>query len=119
MARPIRLFLDEDAQRTALIRVLKARHIDVRTVNEVGRTGLTDEEQLAYAVQSGRTIFTFNRRHFVKLHIAYLEQGRHHAGIIVSDQHEIGILIRRLLKLVDAKSADDMQDWLEFLSNWG
>lgn len=119
MARVIRLFLDEDAQRTALVRALKARYIDVLTANESGRTGLSDEEQLAYAAQSGRTLLTFNRRHFVKLHIEYLEEGRHHAGIIVSDQHEIGILIRRLLRLIDARSADEMQDWLEFLSNWG
>lgn len=119
MAKAIQLFLDEDAQRTALVRALQARHIDVLTVNASGRTGLSDEEQLAFAAEMGRTIFTFNRRHFVKLHIDYLRQDRHHAGIIVSDQHEIGTLIRRLLRLIDAKQAGEMQDRLEFLSNWG
>jgi hypothetical protein len=41
-----------------------------------------------------------------------------YSGIIVSDQLETGVLLRRLMKLIDAKSASDMRDWLEFLSNW-
>jgi hypothetical protein len=41
-----------------------------------------------------------------------------HAGIIVSDQLEAGVIIRRLLKLLHARSAEDMTNWLEFLSNW-
>jgi hypothetical protein len=118
MADPIHLYLDEDAQRTALVRGLRARQIDVLTANEANQIGVSDAEQLAFAVSQNRTIFTFNRGDFVQLHIEYLRQDRSHAGIIVSDQLEIGTIIRRLLKLIDARSADDMHNWLEFLSNW-
>ncbi len=118
MANPIRLYLDEDAQRATLIRALRARQIDVLTANEANNVGISDVEQLAFATNQGRTIFTFNRGDFVQLHTAYLQQGQTHAGIIVSDQLQIGTIIRRLLRLLDARSAEDMQNWLEFLSNW-
>jgi len=118
MADPIRLYLDEDAQRTSLVRALRARQIDVLTANEAGQVGLSDADQLAFAISQNRTIFTFNRGDFVQLHTKYLRQNRTHAGIIVSDQLEIGVVIRRLLKLLDGRSATAMHDWLEFLSNW-
>ncbi len=44
-----------------------------------------------------------------------------HAGIILARQRQysVGEQMRRLLKLVGAMSAEDMQDRLEFLSDWG
>ena len=80
--------------------------------------GVPDEVQLIFATQQNRTIFTFNTRDFAQLHRTYLGTDQHHTGIIVSDQVQVGILLRRLLKLIDAKSAEEMADWLEFLSNW-
>jgi hypothetical protein len=118
MADQISLYLDEDAQRSSLVRALDARQIDVLTANEAGLVGVSDAEQLAYAAAHGRAIFTFNRGDFVRLHTEYLRDGRDHAGIIVSDQLEIGLVVRRLLKLIDTRSAGQMQNWLEFLGNW-
>ena len=118
MADPIRLYLDEDAQRTSLVRALRARRIDVLTANEAGKIGISDAEQLAFAVSQNRTVFTFNRGDFAKLHAEYLQCGQDHSGIIVSDQLEISVVIRRLLRLLDGRSAGDIRDWLEFLSNW-
>ena len=118
MAEPIRLYLDEDAQRNSLVRALRARQIDVLTANEAELVGASDLEQLTFATTQNRTIFTFNRGDFVQLHTTLLQEGRHHAGIIVADQLEIGVVIRRLLKLLDARSAEQMQNWLEFLGSW-
>jgi hypothetical protein len=47
-----------------------------------------------------------------------MSTGRRHGGIIVSDQVQVGVIVRRLLKLLSVRSATDMQDRLEFLSNW-
>lgn len=118
MADPIRLYLDEDAQRTSLVRALCARRVDVLTANEAGKVGISDAEQLAFAASQKRTVFTFNRGDFAKLHAEYLQHGPDHAGIIVSDQLEISVVIRRLLRLLDSRKAVDMRNWLEFLSNW-
>jgi hypothetical protein len=118
VAERINLYLDEDTISRALIRSLRARGVDVLTAQEANRLGFSDEEQLAYAATQGRVIFSFNTRDFAKLHKEYLLQQQNHAGIIVSDQVQVGLIVRRLLKLIDAKTLDDMQDWLEFLSNW-
>ena len=118
MAELIHLYLDEDAQRTALVRALRARQFDILTAFEVEMSGATDEEQLSFAASHNRTVFTFNRGDFVQLHTEYINSGHSHTGIIVSDQLEIGLVIRRLLRLLDSRSAEDMHNWLEFLSNW-
>ena len=65
-----------------------------------------------------RTVFTFNVRDFARLHGEYLAIGRHHAGIIVSDQLQTGVILRRLLKLLATRTAAEMRDLLEYLSNW-
>lgn len=64
-------------------------------------------------------IFTFNRGNFFRLHTAWLRNDQHHAGIIVSDQLGTGVVMRRLLRLIDAKTADYdyMKDQFEFLSS--
>lgn len=49
-----------------------------------------------------------------------MSQGKSHAGIIVAPQQRfsIGEQIRLLLKLIAARSAEDMLNQMEFLSNW-
>lgn len=118
MSERIKLYLDEDAQRTDLIQALRARQIDVVTVSEANLLGQADDEQLRYATQHSRVIFTFNRGDFFRLHTEWLNSGQPHSGIIISDQIGTGAMMRRLLRLIDAKSANDMHNWLEFLSNW-
>jgi hypothetical protein len=118
MPDPIKLYLDEDTISRALINALRSRSVDILTAKEADRIQTPDREHLAYATSLGRTVFTFNTGDFVKLHVRYLSTGQHHAGIIVSDQLETGVLLRRLLKLINARSTEEMQDWLEYLSNW-
>ena len=118
MVDRVHLYLDEDAQRTTLVRALRARQVDVLTATEAGTIGFSDAEQLEFAASRNRTVFTFNRGDFAKLHTEYVQREQKHSGIIVSDQLEVGIVIRRLLRLLDARSAEDMLNWLEFLSNW-
>lgn len=118
MADPIRLYLDEDAQRSSLVRALRARYYDVLTASEAGQVGVPDAVQPAFAASQSRTVFSFNRGDFVELHTDYLLHNRRHAGIIVSDQPEIRTFLRRLLRLLDARSAQDMRNGLEFLGSW-
>ncbi|MCB9147666.1 MAG: DUF5615 family PIN-like protein [Caldilineaceae bacterium] len=114
----MKLYLDEDSQRNSLIRALRARGIDVTTAMEADLLGRLDEENLDYASAQGRVLFSFNRGDFDKLHRIYLTTELHHCGIVVSDQLETGVILRRLLKFLNARTAQDMQDWLEYLSNW-
>ncbi len=116
----IRLFIDEDATSRALINGLRARGVDVTIAREEGRAGLDDAQQLEYASQQGRTIYTHNISDFYRLHTEYLSQGKTHAGIIFSPQQRfsVGEQMRRLLVLMSVKSAEAMKDEAEFLSDW-
>ena len=85
---------------------------------EVGRLGESDESQLIWAAIERRAFVTFNVGHFASLHSAWLQTGRHHAGLIVSSQRPVGDLVKRLLKLAAMLEPADMDDRIEFLSNW-
>lgn len=103
-----------------LIRALRARGIDIVSAWEAGMAGRKDSEHLEYAAASGRVICTFNLKDFLPLHAQYMKAGRHHAGMILAKQQEysVGEVMRRLLKLIAALSAEEMKDRAEFLSNW-
>ncbi len=118
MADPIRLYLDEDSMGRALVRALRSRSVDVLTAREANHIQVLDADHLAHAAALGRVVFTFNVRDFARLHKEFLAAGRSHAGIIVSDQLPVGVLLRRLLTLLAARSATDMREQLEFLGNW-
>lgn len=63
-------------------------------------------------------LMTFNVAHFAAVHAQWLQDGPHHAGIVVSAQRPIGDTLRRLLRLANEVSANAMRDRLKFLSNW-
>ena len=117
MTNRIKLYLDEDAQRRDLIQALRARQIDVETASDAKLLAQTDKVHLQYATNQGRVIFTFNRGDYFQLHTEWLNNNQPHSGIIVSNQLGTGIILRRLLQLIDAKTSDDMLDWFEFLSD--
>jgi len=116
----LRLYLDEDSSSHALAHNLRLRGIDVTTVLEEGRIGRPDNEQLEFATEQGRAIYSCNKGDFQRLHTAYLSQSRNHAGIILAPQqrYSIGEQARRLLHLIKTKSSEEMQNSLEFLSKW-
>ncbi|MFH1906872.1 MAG: DUF5615 family PIN-like protein [Chloroflexota bacterium] len=117
----IRLYFDEDSMRLAVVKVLRARGVDVLTALDAGMIDREDGEHLAFAIGQGRVLFSFNIGDYYELHTLYLTQGKAHAGIILARQqvYSVGELMRRLLKLTAAKSAEDMRNEVEFLSAWG
>ena len=117
----IRLYLDEDAMDRDLVRALRARGVDVEPANEVGMIEREDDEHLTYATTQGRVIFSFNIGDFCRLHGEFMANRKSHAGIVVSRQqrYSVGEQMRRLLKLIANKTAEEMRDRLEFLSDWG
>jgi predicted nuclease of predicted toxin-antitoxin system len=113
----IRLYLDEDVH-LGLAAALRMRSFDAISAHELGRWGLSDAEQLAYAAADARALFTFNTADFLRLHREWLSTGRPHWGIIVSEQTPIGDITRCLLNLLNRVTADEMRDqfyWLQSL----
>ena len=116
MAR-ISLYLDEHIQ-LALADALRARGVDVLTTQEAGNIGLSDSGQLIFSTKSRRSLFSYNKRHFAKIHHEWMNLKRSHRGIILSDQLSVGVVLRRLMRLYFSLTSDDMKNRLEYLSAW-
>jgi hypothetical protein len=117
----VRLYFDADSMQRAVVAGLRARGVDVATALETGATQWSDEEQLDLARSQGRVLFGFNVGHYSRLHTEYTSRNRPHGGIILAPQqrYSVGEQIRRLLSLINVRTAEDMRNRLEFLSNWG
>ncbi len=117
----IRLYCDEDSMRHAVVMGLRKRGLDVLTALDARTTEETDDGQLAFATARGRAIYSFNVGDFCDLHSQWLSSGRFHAGIVLAHQEQfpVGEQIRRLARLVNTLSPEEMQNRLEFLSDWG
>lgn len=104
----IRLYIDEDAVERGLVQASRNKGIDVITTLDVNRITCTDKDQLIWATEQQRVIYTFNRKDFSYLHGEFLLQRISHAGIILAQQqrYSVGEQLRGLLKLIAAKSAD-------------
>jgi predicted nuclease of predicted toxin-antitoxin system len=84
----------------------------VLTTEEAGMDTASDEDQLAFAAKENRAILTFNIRDFAPLHEQWLADAKPHAGIIVSQQlgnRQYGVLLSRMLRLLDQMTAEEMQ----------
>ena len=105
---------DEDVHGD-LGKALRQQGYDVLTVNEAQKNGLSDRQQLEFATEHNRAIFTFNAVDFIELHLQYLTQSRSHSGILVSRQIPIKEAIRRLLLLLNRVTAEEIEGQLYWL----
>ncbi len=116
----IRLYMDEDSTARSLVLALQNRGVDVITSLSLNRLGYTDEEQLRWATEQGLILYSFNIRDFYRLHADFLSKEQSHAGMILVQQqrYSVGEIMRGILRLIAAKSAEEMQNQVEFLSTW-
>ena len=114
----IRLYFDEDIMEKALVLALRSRDVDVLTVGEAGRVGSSDEAQLIWATEQERVLYSSNIGDFCQLHTDFMAEGRTHAGILLVSQqrYSIGEKLRGILRLISAKSAEEMVNQLDFLT---
>ena len=111
MPRTIRFHLDEQVPH-AIAHALRAHGINVTTTTEAGLIGVSDDEQVAYALSENRVIFTQDRD-FLRFHAA---EGNH-AGIAYCAQgtRSIGDVVRGLWLIWEVLDPEDMQNTVEFL----
>lgn len=107
----VRFHLDEHVP-FAIAEGLRRRSIDVTCTNEAGLAGVTDEEQVAFATDTGRVLVTQDAD-FLRLH----GLGRAHSGIVYHRQGTIpiGELLRRLVLIHDLLEPEEMRNRVEFL----
>ena len=105
----IALYTDADVH-GGLAAQIRRRGFDAISAYEAGNATLDDEDQLKYAASQRRAILTCNAKHFEPLFERWWQAGRKHYGVIVSEQMPIGEMLRRVLRLLNAVSADEMDN---------
>lgn len=106
----IRFYTDENVAR-AVISGLRQRGVDVLGVPEAYMLGASDKEQLTFALEQERVVFTHDDD-FLKL----AASGAEHAGIVYSSQQSAtGDIIRGLMLIYEVLGPQDMRNQLEFL----
>jgi len=109
----IKLYLDEDV-RPLLAEILRGRGYDVVSCIEKKLIGLSDEEQIKYAIKEKRTLFTHNIKDFVRLHKKYCHL---HYGIILAEQISFKVLVHRILKFYLRSSVNEVKGKIVWLGS--
>ena len=89
---------------------MRERGYDVLSAHEAGNADASDSEQMAFAANQGRALLTCNAGDFTVIFEDYWYTDREHGGVIVSEQLELGEMIRRVARLLDTVDADDMRN---------
>ena len=110
MADAIVFYMDEHVPR-AITEGLRRRGVNAITIQETGRIGLPDDEQLLYATQHGWTMFTQDED-FLRLPAADIA----HAGIVFAAQRTpFGDVIEGLVLIADVLTAQEIVNRVEYL----
>ena len=112
-----KLLLDEQIW-VYLSTLLREQGFDVIHVYESDLEHMPDSEVLRSAVENHRAVVTFNTKHFIPLAREYFTEGKEHYGIVVSDEIPQGELQRRVTKLLESVSAEDLKNMVRFLQEF-
>ena len=117
----IALYTDEDIT-GELALALRERGFDSQSAAEAGMLNADDESQLIYATSRGMVLLTSNAPHFAVIAKRFAEDGRSHAGIILSSEQfgrrHFGEMLRLVLSLLNALTADDMRNSVVYLQQF-
>ena len=116
----VALYTDEDVT-ADLAPALRWRGYQAQSATEAGNLGICDEAQLTYAAEQGMAILTYNAQDFVPLARTWHFAGRGHTGIILSEQfsqRQFGELLRRVLRLLNSLTADEIHNRIVFLQQF-
>lgn len=99
-----------------MVEGLGRRGVTAWSVQTAGRRGLRGEERLEYASAQGACLLTHDDDLLVVAD-QWRKSGKRHRGIIYVHQQALGIgeIIRRIKTLVDLKTAEEMENHIEFL----
>lgn len=108
----IRIYTNESVN-VAIAEGLRRRGVNAISAKDVGNLGLTDEDQLKYALKEKLVIFTHDDD-FLSL---VIKSKLEHCGMIYVHQQRlsIGEYIRRIKFLVETRSLNEMMNRIQFL----
>jgi predicted nuclease of predicted toxin-antitoxin system len=115
----IRLYFDHNAN-PRFVRDLRGEGFDAVAAIELGHQRLKDEDHLRWAADHRRTLFTYDKGDFSIIADAWITRGEDHAGIILSKGPPLlsyGEILRRLLRLLNEITAEEMINRVEWLDD--
>lgn len=113
----VSIYLDADVERM-IAKALRQQGYTCHAADEVGMKQASDEAQLEYAARMGYALVTYNVEHFAPLHARYLQKGWEHFGIVlIPKRWGASEVLRRLLKLLNAVTANEMRNDVRWLSD--
>lgn len=116
-SNPPKLHLNEHLS-PRLASHLRRYGFDVTSSQETDLLSDDDSAQLAHSASQQRAKLTFNSADFVALHEQYMADGKEHWGIVLSTEESIRVLMRRLLRLLNSVSSDDLKNQIRWLNDF-
>ena len=116
----VAIYTDEDVT-ADLAPALRRRGYTAQSTAEAGNFRIPDEAQLAFATERGVALLTYNAQDFIPLGRGWYRGGREHSGIVISEQmsqRRFGELLRRVLRLLNALTAEEMHNHIVFLKQF-
>lgn len=107
----IHVYLDEDVD-VRVADLLRGRGHSATTARDAGMLRRSDPQQLEYATRHEMAIVTHNRGDFEELARQYFTDCRSHCGIIISNKRPYPEIARRLLRILNDVTADEMDNQL-------
>lgn len=115
--KALKLHLNEHLS-PRLAQQLRNYGFDVTSSLEANMISKSDPEQLEFCCLEHRAILTFNKDHFSILHAEFMDKNKDHWGIILSTREPIGVLLHRLLRLLNSLSEDDLKNQVRWLNEF-
>jgi hypothetical protein len=110
----IELYLDEDVD-VLVADLVRSRGFTAITTRDAGHLGASDRSQFSYAVDQGNTLLTHNRADFEAIARDCQSAEQHHPGIIIAVRHPPYELLRRLLRILNNVTADEIRDEIRYI----
>lgn len=112
-----KIYLNENLS-PRLAAQLRRYGFDVIASHDVDMLSRPDPEQMEFACSQQRAVLTFNIDDFVALHQHYFDNAQEHWGVIISTEEPIGVLVHRLLRLLNSVSAEELRNQLRWLNEF-
>lgn len=103
----IELYLDEDVS-ILIADLISARGFSVITTHQAGNLGMSDAEQLEFAINQKKVLLTHNRVDFEKLAAKYFTENKTHYGIIIAVRRLPNDMVQRILKILNHTTSDEI-----------
>ena len=110
----IEIYLDEDVN-VLIASLISSRGFAVKTTQEAKNLGKTDVEQFEFAKSQKFVLLTHNRVDFERIAQEYFESNKTHYGLIIAARHSPQEIARRLLKVLNTFTADEMKNQIIYI----